>query len=206
MIKQLIYIFIINIITIFSVIADDTSKKILQNRLNKIDNLYVRFIQKINNIDSAILEEYQGELWIKRPNFFYWHMMYPEENFLISDGETLWFYVSSIKQVTAFWIKSVIIDNIFWALITDNNILIWNNYDVSQQGDLFFLQATCSDINIKDCEIEITNCGIIRRFSFVEFNGQSIDYYLSEQNNNEINVSQFFFNIPKDVQLDDQRK
>lgn len=206
MIKKfaLICVFFINIFIVNIVISNEIPAIILQDRLNKINNLYVHFIQKINDINNNILEEYQGELWIKRPNLFYWHMMYPEENFLICDGRTLWFYIPVIKQVTVYCAKNIF-DNIFWMLFVNDDTSLWCNYNVFQQGDYFFLKPIYNSTNMKECKIKITDYGIIEQFSIIEPNGEYIDYYLSKHNNNEINISKFAFEIPDGIQLDDQR-
>lgn len=203
MIKKILYIYLVNFFVIFFVIADDTIV-VLQNRLDKINNLYVHFLQQISNFDGKLIEEFQGDLWIKRPNLFYWHVKYPEENFLISDGTTLWFYIPSIQQVTAYCTTSIS-DNIFWMLFFGEKTS-WNNYNIYQQEDWFFLKPIYDNTDIKECKIRITDCGIPEQFSFIEFHGECINYYLSQQNNKEIKISQFFFKKPKSVQLDDQRK
>lgn len=189
---------------VFFIIAENIPTTTLQSRLDKINNLYVHFVQKSNNIDRNTVKEYRGEFWIKRPNLFFWHITYPEENFLISDGMTLWFYTPIINQVTAYCIQSIS-DNFFWMLFFSNKTF-WNNYNVYQQGDYFSLKPICDHVNIKECKIKITEHGIFEYFSVVDSYGECINYYLSKQNNDEIDISQFIFNIPKDVQLDDQRK
>lgn len=205
--KQKIYIFFLSFIIIFSAIADDVSVNTLKCRLKKVNNLYVFFIQKISNIDGDVLEESQGELWVKSPNLFFWHMQNPEEMFLISDGKTLWHYFPGIKQVVAYWVDNICIDNIFQVLLSHDDLSVWNNYHISQKGDCFFLKPMYNNnLYIKNYVIKITDSGIIEQFSFVEFDERFVHYYLSKHDNNEIDVSRFCFDIPKDVQLDDQRK
>ncbi len=43
----------------------------------------------------------RGDLWVKRPNLFNWHMTQPDESVLVSDGKTLWFYNPFVEQATA---------------------------------------------------------------------------------------------------------
>lgn len=202
MFKQLI-LFLISIVTL-SVIADETAIITLKNRFDKINNLYAHFIQKIYNTDGNILEECTGELWIKRPNFFYWHMKFPEENFLIFDGTSLWFYIPIINQVIVYSDK-IVANNVFLALFFTKNISIWNKYNIYQQEDYFFLKLVCNSIDIQECKIKITDCGLLEQCSVLVSNGECIDYYLSKHDNQEINVNHFFFNLPVGVQLDDQR-
>lgn len=205
MFKKLKYIFYIIFFLIHVVIANNNSVTVLQNRLSEINNLYFCFIQKNNGVDKNILREYQGEFWSKRPNLFYWHMIYPEENFLIFDGKILWFYVPVIKQVTMYCIESVL-DSVFWMLFVNDNISVWNNYNVCQQGDYFSIEPSCSNISVQKYKVKITDSGVIQQFSIIEPNGEHIDYYLSQQNNNEIDVARFSFVLPEGVQVDDQRK
>lgn len=207
MMKQIIYAgFLSVIMIIITAVADDTSVFILQNRLKKISNFYVHFVQKVVNSDNNTILESHGELWVKRPNLFNWHMISPEENFLISDGKTLWFYIPSIKQATAYWLHDFS-DNIFFMLFFSDNVYSWNEYIVSQQGDFFSLIPVGNNFDLKECRIEITACGSIERFSIFEEKGQRVDYYLlNKKSNNSIDISKFDFIPSADIQLDDQRK
>ncbi|AAZ41020.1 LolA [Candidatus Blochmanniella pennsylvanica str. BPEN] len=205
MMKQTIYAVFLNVIIAITVVADDKSFFVLQNRLKKINNFYVHFIQKVVNSDNNVVLEYHGELWIKRPNLFNWHMISPEENFLISDGKTLWFYIPSIKQVTAYRLQNFS-DNIFFMLFSSNNIYEWNEYTVSQKGDFFHLIPISNNFTLKECRIKITDQGTIEKFSIFEEKGQRVDYCLLDQNNNDIDISKFYFAPSKDIELDDQRK
>lgn len=204
MLKQLMYVFLLNIFMTCFVIADETPIVVLKNRLAKINNLYVHFVQKTNKVNSNIIEECQGEMWIKRPHFFYWHMTFPEENFVISDGISLWFYIPMIKQITVYPVKNIS-DNVFLMLFFKDNDLLWNNCNVYQKGNYFFLEFIHSHVDVKECRIMITDCGIIKQYSIVEFNGEYTEYHLSKHNNSEINITRFSLNVPHGVQLDDQR-
>lgn len=46
------------------------------------------------------VQDGQGDLWVKRPNLFNWHMTQPDESILVSDGKTLWFYNPFVEQAT----------------------------------------------------------------------------------------------------------
>ncbi|URJ28373.1 outer membrane lipoprotein chaperone LolA [Candidatus Blochmannia vicinus (nom. nud.)] len=199
------YAVFLSVVIIISAISDDTSVITLRDRLKKINYFYARFTQKVINANDNILLEGYGELWIKRPNLFNWHMISPEENFLISDGKTLWFYVPFIKQVTAYWLQNFS-DNIFFMLFSDNNIHKWDNYNVIQRGDFFYLIPIRDNCNLQECRVKITNCGTIEQFSIFEKKDQYIDYYLLDQNNNTIDIKNFSFNFSEDIQLDEQRE
>lgn len=179
---------------------------VLKNRLNLVNNFYVHFVQKISFSDKKEIEIIRGELWIKQPNLFHWHVIEPQESFLISDGETLWFYIPLIHQVTAYYLKNVVAKNIFLKLLFIKDANIWNDYIITQKKDWFYLKPVyCDENSIKEFKIKITDCGIIDRFNIVKNNNQNIDYYLFNPCINTINIDKFCFVLSKDIQLDDQR-
>lgn len=77
----------------------------LKSRLDKVASFHASFTQKVTDAGGAAVQEGQGELWVKRPDLFNWHMTQPDESVLVSDGKTLWFYNPFVEQVSASWLK-----------------------------------------------------------------------------------------------------
>ncbi|AEW44657.1 outer-membrane lipoprotein carrier protein [Serratia symbiotica str. 'Cinara cedri'] len=128
----------------------------LQNRLAKVNSFHSQFSQIIINSDGTIVQQGAGELWIKRPNLFNWHMISPDESMLISDGQTLWFYNPLVAQVTATWLKNTIFNTPF-MLIIRNHATDWAQYWIKQKGDDFELVPKSSTGHvIKQCYITVT--------------------------------------------------
>ncbi len=50
------------------VLADATTE--LQMRLHKINSFHANFIQKATSIDGDLIQQGEGQLWIKNPNLF----------------------------------------------------------------------------------------------------------------------------------------
>ncbi len=146
-----------------------------------------------------------GELWVKRPNLFNWHMTSPDESVLVSDGQTLWFYNPFVEQVTATWLKNAT-GNTPFMLITRNNASDWKQYNVKQKGDDFELTPKSASGNLKQFAISVTNSGTIRSFAAVEQDGQRSAYTLKSQQNVAADPAKFKFTPPKGVTLDDQRQ
>jgi outer membrane lipoprotein carrier protein len=185
-----------------SVLADAAQD--LQSRLAKVNSFHASFSQKVTN-DGAAVQEGEGELWVKRPNLFNWHMTSPDESVLVSDGETLWFYNPFVEQVTASWLKSAT-NNTPFMLITRNNASDWKQYNIKQTGDDFELTPKASNGNLKQFDIRVTNGGTIKSFAAVEQDGQRSSYVLKSQQNTKVDAAKFKFTPPKGVTLDDQRK
>ncbi|MBS0969749.1 outer membrane lipoprotein chaperone LolA [Chimaeribacter arupi] len=186
-----------------SVLADASSD--LKSRLGKVNSFHASFTQKVTADDGSDVQQGEGELWVKRPNLFNWHMTSPDESVLVSDGETLWFYNPFVEQVTATWLKNAT-GNTPFMLITRNSSSDWANYDVKQQGDNFELTPKSANGNLKQFAITVTNDGTIKSFTAVEQDGQRSAYNLKTQQNGAVDAGKFKFTPPKGVTLDDQRQ
>ncbi|AHG21946.1 lipoprotein chaperone [Chania multitudinisentens RB-25] len=186
-----------------SVLADAAQD--LQKRLAKVNSFHASFSQSVTSGDGAEVQRGEGELWVKRPNLFNWHMTSPDESVLVSDGETLWFYNPFVEQVTATWLKNAT-GNTPFMLITRNNASDWKQYNVKQKGDDFELTPKASSGNLKQFAITVTNSGTIKSFTAVEQDGQRSAYQLKSQQNANVDAAKFKFTPPKGVTLDDQRK
>ena len=77
----------------------------LKSRLDKVSSFHASFTQKVTDGSGNAVQDGQGDLWVKRPNLFNWHMTQPDESVLVSDGKTLWFYNPFVEQATATWLK-----------------------------------------------------------------------------------------------------
>ncbi len=64
----------------------------------KVNSFHASFSQTVTSADGAAGATGEGELWVKRPNLFNWHMTSPDESVLVSDGQTLWFYNRSSSR------------------------------------------------------------------------------------------------------------
>lgn len=177
----------------------------LKSRLDKVSSFHASFTQKVTDGSGAAVQEGQGDLWVKRPNLFNWHMTQPDESVLVSDGKTLWFYNPFVEQATATWLKDAT-SNTPFMLIARNQASDWKQYNVSQQGDSFSLTPKSPDGNLKQFNINVSPNGTINQFSAVEQDGQRSSYALKSQQNGTVSADKFKFTPPKGVTLDDQRQ
>lgn len=183
--------------------ADATSE--LKARLAEVSNLHANFTQTVYAADNKLVQDGRGELWLKRPNLFRWHMKDPDESILVSDGRTLWFYNPFVEQVTATRLNEVT-DNTPFMLITRNSDTEWRKYDIVQQGDNFILTPKSRRGDLKPFEINVTRQGRINSFVAKEQDGQSSIYKLSNHSNAPASADKFSFTVPRGVTLDDQRR
>ena len=177
----------------------------LQARLAKIDVLSADFAQTVSAANGKDVQQGSGKLQIKRPNLFRMESKTPQENLIVADGKTLWFYDPFVEQVTANWVKDAV-NNTPFVLLTSTDKSHWQQYSVEQRDDTFVLKPKAKNSNIKQFDIRVNADGVLKGFSTVEKDGQTNHYILRNITNSELANSLFQFSVPKGVQLDDQRK
>ena len=190
---------------LFSITVFANSTTELQARLSKINSFHADFTQSVTDAENQQVQSGSGELSVKRPNLFNWHMKQPDESRIISDGKTLWFYNPFVEQVTASWLKNATNDTPF-ILIARNQASDWKNYQIKQNGDHFVLTPLNSNSNVKQFTLDVTADGSIKQFASIEQDGQKNSYSLSNLVRGNIDGSKFSFTPPARVSLDDQRQ
>lgn len=191
--------------SLFSLSAIADARSDLQQRLNKVNNLQTNFIQVVKDAQGKLVQEGKGQLWLKQPDLFRWHMMEPDESILVSDGKTLWFYDPFVEQVTASWLNDAAKDTPL-ILITRNNAKDWSNYIIIQVGDKFDLSPRPSMKNLRPFSIIIDEKGTIDSFETKESDGQTTTYKFTNNKVSEVDSRQFSFTPPNGVTVDDQRQ
>lgn len=177
----------------------------LQQRLQKVSVFSADFSQNVSSADGKQVQQGSGSMQIKRPNLFRMDNKTPQENHIIADGKTLWFYDPFVEQVTANWVKDAV-NNTPFVLLTSNEKSHWDQYNVQQNADTFVLKPKSKNSNIKQFDIRIDGDGVLKGFSTIEKDGQSNLYVLRNIKNTDLADKLFQFSVPKGAELDDQRK
>ena len=83
-------------LAIFSMIsiawADEKAVAELQSRLEKVTQYSADFDQTVRSSKGKQIQSGKGKFMVKRPNLFRMDTQQPQENQIISDGKSLWFY------------------------------------------------------------------------------------------------------------------
>jgi len=188
-------------------------KQALMTKLAKLSFFKANFIQKILNESGDLLQQGAGKLAISKPNLIHWQTTEPDETFIISNGETLWFYDPFIEQATAYNLAQSI-NNTPILLLTSNDEKLWQQYQVKQSADLFIITPLSKNSQIKSLTIRFsTQKAIVNQepeqlseFSFVDATGQISQIILSDFD--VVNIPDallFDFTLPQGVRLEDKR-
>ncbi|MCG9785071.1 outer membrane lipoprotein chaperone LolA [Vibrio brasiliensis] len=186
----------------FSVMA--APKDELSQRLQMNDGFSADFSQQLISPEGDVVMEGQGNVEIARPSLFRWTTTAPDENVLVSDGKSLWYYSPFIEQVSIYWQEQATEQTPF-VLLTRNRASDWDNYKVEQQGNTFTLTPTAADTNQGQFKLKIDSKGKVEGFSVVEQDGQQSNFTFNNIKLTKPSADRFTFAIPQGVEVDDQR-
>ncbi|MCW8331655.1 outer membrane lipoprotein chaperone LolA [Photobacterium sp. SDRW27] len=204
MIKKVVMSLLVAAPVFLSSVAWANPQQELSTRLSKVNSFSADFQQKVISPEGDLLVEGEGDVAIQRPNLFRWNTVVPDENILISDGKTLWYYSPFIEQVTAMWLNDATEQTPF-VLLTRNSATDWAKYNVAQTADTFTLTPKDSTSSMGKFVVTVAKSGVVRGFTVVEQDGQRSNFTFSKFSGKAQAGDLFKFTPPKGVELDDQR-
>ncbi|MBM4853525.1 outer membrane lipoprotein chaperone LolA [Vibrio parahaemolyticus] len=191
-------------ISFFSVANAASPKDELNKRLAMNEGFSADFSQQVISPEGETVMEGEGTVEIARPSLFRWSTTFPDENLLVSDGKTLWYYSPFIEQVSIYWQEQATEQTPF-VLLTRNRASDWDNYKISQKGNEFTLIPTAVDSTQGQFQINIDAKGVVKGFNVIEQDGQKGLFTFSNVKLGKPKAVRFTFTVPKGVEVDDQR-
>gem|GEM_PF-15159 len=186
----------------------NADKQQLMAKLAKLDFFSANFIQKIFSDNGELLQQGAGKLAISKPNLVNWQTTEPDETFIVSDGETLWFYDPFIEQATAYNLANSI-HNTPILLLTSNDVSLWQQYAVNKNADNFVITPLAQNSQIQSLTVSFSSKGQqeqLSEFSFVDATGQISTVTLNDFDANAKPAQSLFeFSLPQGVRLEDKR-
>ncbi|EIO5095334.1 outer membrane lipoprotein chaperone LolA [Vibrio parahaemolyticus] len=191
-------------ISFFSVANAASPKDELNKRLAMNEGFSADFSQQVISPEGETVMEGEGSVEIARPSLFRWSTTFPDENLLVSDGKTLWYFSPFIEQVSIYWQEQATEQTPF-VLLTRNRASDWDNYKISQKGNEFTLIPTAVDSTQGQFQINIDAKGVVKGFNVIEQDGQKGLFTFSNVKLGKPKADRFTFTVPKGVEVDDQR-
>jgi outer membrane lipoprotein carrier protein len=65
-----------------------------------LQSLQARFRQLVIGSDGEVLEQGEGQLWLRKPNLFRWRLEGEFPELIVADGERVWIFYEALEQVT----------------------------------------------------------------------------------------------------------
>lgn len=186
-------------------VNDSADKKALRELVAQITSFEAQFDQQVKDVDGTNLMEGKGKVYLAQPALIRWHAITPDENIMISDGDTLWVHNIDLEQVTAMTAKNAIESTPF-ALLTSKDDVLWQGYSVNKKGDEYQISPIVPKGQVKQLNV-VLDKQQFKQLTIVDVSGQkSLFTFVDSRHNHKVDGELFKFVIPKDVELDDQRQ
>ncbi len=186
----------------FNVFAsgDESDKQALQSLLKQTQSLSAEFEQQVKDEQGEVLQTLSGTLKLKRPANLYWHTKKPDESVMVANGKKVWYYNPFVEQVTIY-AQQDMVDGSPLLLVLDSNGNQWQNYNVNFSDNRYFVEH---ETNGNKLELTFTD-EKLTEITMVQAQGERTELMLNNVALNEIiSDEQFVFDVPADVDVDDQ--
>jgi len=186
----------------FNVFAsgDESDKQALQSLLKQTQSLSAEFEQQVKDEQGEVLQTLSGTLKLKRPANLYWRTKEPDESVMVANGKKVWYYNPFVEQVTIYAQQDMVDDSPL-LLVLNSNGNQWQNYNVSFRDNRYFVehQTNGSKLELRFTDEKLTE------ITMVQAQGERTELMLNNVALNEtISDEQFVFDVPADVDVDDQ--
>ena len=174
------------------------------------DRFEAAFEQVTRGESGSLLSEVSGSLQMQRPNQFYWLSYPPQEQAVISNGDTLWVYDIDLEQVTVQRAGDSLKDSPA-VILSGNAEQIASQYSIEQtvsDGNLkrFQLTPLANESTLRTLDFSFDGDQLVRLW-LADSLGQITVITLSEHNYDpSFDASRFHFEAPEGVDVLDQRR
>lgn len=182
-----------------------TDSQILKDKLAKFSQISADFAQVVSSAEGKVLNKCAGNLSISRPGKFRWQVITPEEELIVSNGQTMWIYSAFIEQVTLMNLHDAIQGTPF-VLLSGANEKQWQDYSVKQENNQFTVKNAHPKVQANTIIFEFNEAGNISKFVVIEEQGQHSEFTLTHKPlTANLAANLFEFQIPAGIEIDDQR-
>ena len=178
--------------------ADD--KTDLKKVLDSFNAFSASFTQNVIKKDRTELASSKGTISLKKPDLLMMYTSEPDEQVLFTRDNKVYFYDPFINQVSIF--NKSQMSNSPFILLTSNDALQWQNYEVNKQGDSYVLTPNIKG-EIKSLSLDFAG-DVLSKISIDMSDGNTNTYILSDQKKSADDAV-FDYNIPSDAEVDDER-
>ncbi len=187
---------------IFSISVGFASPKDdLKERLQSFKALSSSFEQEVIKADGSIVSTSKGRLLVSKPDRLMMHTETPDEQYLFTKGDAVYFYDPFVNQLSIFSVADL--NTAPFLLLNSDDKKLWDQYEVKSQGQSFTLRPHSSN-EFKEIELKFKDNMLERLVIFMKDGNKNI-YKLSSQSS-QVNLKDFDISIPEDAEVDDERR
>lgn len=180
-----------------------SAEKQLREKLANYQGYKAQFSQQVVDNQGNQIHQASGHLGFAQPGKFYWNVELPDEEKLISDGVLVWWYNPFLEQVTIYDAKQALLTTPF-ALLVNSDDSVWSQYQIEQQQQRYTIKPDENQQSQVSALEVVFDGEHIKQLVIVDRTRQTSTYTLSKQQFNKLSESEFSFEIPQGVEVDDQ--
>lgn len=187
----------------FAVDADVIIDRI-EKRYNEINDIKGTFTQKSFLKDIEKTEDYSGRFFIKKPSMIRWEYAGKRDEAVIINGDKLWIYKSSERQVLKGGFERGSYNQLPIALLQKIGDIKEDFYIKALKDNILELTPRTKMGIIKSIQLVTDDKFPIREFTIIDNYENRITIRISDVNiNTNLSDSIFTFKIPPDVEVFD---
>lgn len=192
-----------------SLITSATQAEPVETELRKLladyDGFSANFAQQVKDTENNLLMKAEGEMVFKQPGKFRWQTYEPQQQLLLSNGESLWWYNPDLEEVSIYDAKQAVATTPF-ALLVSNRDEVWNKFSINKIESGYVIKPKDAD-NSQVQQLVVSFDGFtLNQMVITDRTQQTTSYLLSNQEFDKAKARHFNFAIPDDVEVDDQRE
>ncbi|WP_019613473.1 outer membrane lipoprotein chaperone LolA [Psychromonas ossibalaenae] len=193
------------LLTLPQTVSAASDAQLLKEKLAKFSVINAEFSQKIISPEGKLLNESKGQLTISRPGKFHWQVQTPEEELIVSDGKTMWYYTPFVEQVSIINLSDAIEGTPF-VLLSGANKQQWADYSVKKDKNNFTVKDNKQQEQETTFVFEFNASDNVSKFVVIDAQEQRSEFELTHQPlSKKLETDYFTFTIPDGVEIDDQR-
>ena len=158
------------------------------------------FNQTVLKPDGSKVSSSEGSLKVMRPSHLMMHTKTPDEQYLFTRGNEVYFFDPFVNQVSIF--NRDDLNTTPFLLLNSDDESLWDQYDISSNGNEFSLKPLKKS-DIKSFSL-VFDKEILSSIKILMKDGNLNIYNLKNQSKN-VSLSDFNFEIPSDAEVDDER-
>ncbi|HCV42091.1 MAG TPA: hypothetical protein DGH68_01310 [Bacteroidetes bacterium] len=211
--RRMLWVMLLPIVAVWSPLAaEETAQEVLEKTKNMYDSIsdaQIKFSQKTKFELSKIEQNVSGTLYLKKANKY---RLETEGQTVVTDGETVWSYTVTNKQVLVDHFKvdenTITPERILTAAPNDYISTLLGK-DKIGKTEVVALKLTPKGEQslVKSMKLWIDNSTwLIRKALITDVNGKQTEYLVTEAKTNMgIQDSRFVFQVPEGVEVVDLR-
>ena len=188
----------------FSLLAAETATDKLNNFVKTVETFQARFTQTVLDPHGQVLEKASGLFILERPGKFRWDYKEPYPQYIIADGQKIWFYDVDLEQVTVKSQVDVLADTPASLLSGDtmpeDKYLLTN---LPSKDGLLWIELVPKDVesNFQSITLAFDQHGLNQMIMKDSFDQQTRLVFSQTVENPKLANNVFVFTAPKGVDI-----